>query len=261
MKKNSFIIPMMFLIVLNKNSSANVNMDAYYKPISKEAQDKAYDNSNWFVGVEQTTGVGDFSLFGDKFNQPLSEFINTDLTQTRVSFGRRSGPNQVSHGSEAAFYIGKGVESTSVGIDFKATSDLIFGESSLGTDTIKLYFSGHFGLGWFEDKGTEKHISTNISPMDYILKSDEQIIAGIAPDIAYMRDTTKYSEIGSGIGVMFLPSDNFSFTAGYELNARSYTLTYGLESAGSTPTNDKYGVFGTPFEKLHSFRIGFHYAF
>ncbi len=261
---------MVVLLAFNINSNAGDNgwvinstsVDNKYGDVEARKGAEAYSKSKWYVGVEQVAGDGDFSLYGDEFDQPISEFVNTDLTQTRLSFGRKAGKDQMLSGSQAGFYAGKGVESTSVGVEFKIVLNESIGIplSEVGSK-IQPYLSGHFGLGWFDDKGTTNRISTNFNAVDYITKSHEQIMNEMAPDNALMTENTKYQEIGSGIGVMFTPSENISLTAGYEFNARAYSLTYGLESKGSTFDNDLSGVFDSSFTGTHSFRAGINYAF
>jgi hypothetical protein len=160
--------------------------------------------------------------------QPTNELIGDEMNIMKLGIGVTvEDPGAIFNGSQFGIY---GTYSSDYETDISGGVDftLAFDKLRFGGVFVP-YFGGGIGIGWRDDGGTEKHVSTSVNKYNYVSTEDLNTLK--TPTTAKFEEDTTYVQMGFSVGIMARLSENVDLKAGYVYHKKTYEVAYRLENS------------------------------
>lgn len=178
--------------------------------------------------------------------QPTKELIGNNLSIVKISYGwsvtQTKKTKEPLNGSRFGFY---GTFSNSVQRDLSCGLDFTLSNRNFNYHGFTPYFGGGIGLGFRNDKGDRKNVSTSVNKYTYVTTKDLSTLK--TPNVAIFQKDTTWIETSFSIGIEWFIKNNLSAKVGYKYQDRIYNVSYRLKGSpkilNDLTINQRYNGF------------------
>lgn len=155
--------------------------------------------------------------------QPTDELIGEDSQKLKIGYGFEVNKGEDLSGGFGLYLSGDNNGEYGTGLDFQV------GPGSLNFLGLKPFFAGDVGLGFRNDKGDKKNLSTSINKVTAITALD--YTPYMTPSVATMEDYTTFFLVGFQLGATYDFSDKLKGSVAYVFEKKTYSVNYRLDSS------------------------------